>query len=294
MRNRSGHIVGVDGGGTACRAAIADPGGVVLATATGPAANAATSLAGAVEAVRTTVGAAAEQAGLDPGWECGARAHLGLAGVIRQDIAEAVARKMRFGAVHVTDDRPTVMTGALTGDEGFVAAIGTGSFIGRQSDGSQAFVGGWGLRLGDQASGGWLGQKALAAVLQWRDGLKSGSDLLTELLRRFDGDPAEIVLFAARAAPGDFAALAPLVFDAAEADDAIAKALLDEASDYLRRALAVLGHRPGDPLCLTGGLGPRYATFLGAETAANLVAPKGNALDGAVALARSMRGPEPE
>ncbi len=294
MRNRSGHIVGVDGGGTACRVAIADSDGATIATATGPAANPATSLKRALEAVGSTLEAAAGRAGLDAGWERAARAHLGLAGVINRPIADAVARALRFGAVRVTDDRPTVMAGALAGADGFVAAIGTGSFIGRQTGGAQTFAGGWGLRLGDQASGAWLGQRALSGVLEWRDGLRPGSDLLAQLLRRFDGDPGEIVMFAARAGPGDFAALAPVVLDAAEAGDANGTDLLAEGADYLRSALGVLGHRPGDPLCLTGGLGPAYATFLGAEFTGNLVAPKGSALDGAVALARSLSAPERE
>ena len=89
-------------------------------------------------------------------------------------IATAIAEALPIDNVTVSDDRPTNMAGALGGTDGYVAAIGTGSFLGRQSGAEQRFIGGWGLRLGDEASGAWLGRRVLSRVLDWRDGVVDG------------------------------------------------------------------------------------------------------------------------
>jgi glucosamine kinase len=59
-----------------------------------------------------------------------------------------------------------------------VAAIGTGSFIGRQQAGRIDGVGGWGFYLGDQAAGAWLMRRCLEETLLAADALRpvSGQD----------------------------------------------------------------------------------------------------------------------
>ena len=278
------YLIGVDGGGSSCRIALASADGTVLGTASGPAANPATSLEGAVATIRATLAGACTQAGLGEDILPGARAYLGLAGVINDEWAQAVAEALPFEVVEVSDDRATNMTGALGDSDGFLAAVGTGSFVGKTSVSRRYYVGGWGLVLGDQASGAWLGRAALSAVLEWRDGLREGSDLLEALLAEF-GDEGAIVLFANKAAPDGFARFAPRVLDAADAGDAVGRALVGNGARYLERALEALGFAEGDPLCLIGGIGPRYAGCLEATFSRALVEPKGSALDGALMLA---------
>lgn len=285
MENTPSHLVAVDGGGSTCRVAICGADRRVLATATGAAANPATSLPGAIASLRATLAEAQGRAGLSDGDIAGARAWLGLAGVIDDTIADRIAAAMPMREATVTDDRPTSMAGALGGGDGFLAALGTGSFLGRQRGGEQRFVGGWGFWLGDQASGAWVGRAALAAVLEWRDGLRPASPLLETLYRGFDGGAGALVHFAKSATPPEFAAHAPVVFDAADAGDGAALAILGGGAEYLARALDTLGYTPGDPLCLTGGVGPRFARHLPPRYTGNLVQPQGTALDGAILLA---------
>lgn len=277
-------FIGVDGGGSGCR--------VLIATATrglgegrGGAANVSSDSAGSIASVLAALKQASAAAGVED--LSGAVGHLGLAGVLTSDHAEAIAEAMPFARAIVTDDRPTMITGALGGVDGAVAAIGTGSFIGSKRGAKYACVGGWGLVLGDEASAAWLGRAAMAETLKAQDGLRRHTALSQDIMTHFSNDPNEIVAFAAAATPSGFGRFAPRVSAAAQDGDVLGLALMQGGADYIGEALNVIGHKEGAPLCLTGGLGPAYAPYLPDEFAARITTPKGSALDGAVALARA-------
>jgi glucosamine kinase len=147
-------------------------------------------------------------------------------------------------------------------------------------------VGGWGLVLGDEASGAWLGRALLSRALHVRDGLAEPSGLIGKVMEQFGGDPAKVVQFAAQSNPADFATLAPLVAEAFAADDPVAVALLKAGTDYLERGLTALGWRADARLCLLGGLAPLYTRALFPQLSGSLAAPLGSALDGALAMAK--------
>lgn len=56
---------------------------------------------------------------------------------------------------------------------GALAGVGTGSYVGFLTGGSVRFAGGWGLALGDEASGAWLGREVLRAALMAHEGAGS-------------------------------------------------------------------------------------------------------------------------
>ena len=292
MSEHTGHIIAVDGGGSTCRVAIATPNGQVIATETGPSANVSTALDAATACILKTVAKAWYSAGLPENTIAQARAFVGLAGVKSPRIANAVAAKFPMKQITVIEDRATTMAGALGDNVGFIAAIGTGSFLGRQTGRAQSFIGGHGLQLGDQASGAWLGRQLLGHVLEWQDGLHAGSDLLETTLASHQNDPNAIIEFAASALPQDFAKLAPTVLNAADKGDAAGTEIIREGADYLQHALTTLGYLPKDRLCLMGGIGARYAPYLNPDYTQNITAPLGSALDGAIrlAMAQSRRG----
>jgi len=284
----SGFIIGIDGGGTTCRVAIDAADGRVLGRASGPAANPMTSMETALASILTTLDAARRAAGLSAAEISTARAHLGLAGVINDTIAHQISAALPISRINVTDDRPTNMAGALGLRDGYLAALGPGSFLGRQQGARQRFIGGWGFWLDDRCSGAWLGRARLTRGLEWRDGLHAASDLLRATFHKFNDDTGAIVAFGRRGAPDAFAGLAPSVLESAKAGDPAAEALLKQGLDYVQRALEALGFQPGDPLCLIGGIGARIGAYLAPKYRANLIAPQGTALDGALYLARQM------
>ncbi|MDJ0820247.1 MAG: BadF/BadG/BcrA/BcrD ATPase family protein [Paracoccaceae bacterium] len=280
------HICAVDGGGTGCRVAVATADGTVLARSADGPANYTTDPAMAVGNVLGAVHSALADAGLTKDDWARMVAHVGLAGVMTDADAAALAQRMPFGRCRASDDRLTTTMGALGDRDGAVLAAGTGSFTALRRGGDVQLYGGWGLQVGDHASGAWLGRKALEHTLLAVDGFGESSALTHSLLARYD-TPTGIVSFAATARPQDYAALAPLVIEAALVGDVVGARLMQNGADYLNTALTAFGIGPGDVVCLAGGVGPHYKPYLAAEYQALVTHLAGSALDGGLALARA-------
>ena len=275
-------VLGVDGGGSGCRAALCDAAGRVLGRGTGGPANATSDFDGTCASVGAAIAGALAEAGLTEGKIAGGV--LGLAGLRYPAQAEAMIARLDLRQCTVTEDRPTVMAGALGGADGAVAALGTGSFVGVMRGGATRAVGGWGLQVSDVASAAWIGRAGLAATLEAVDGMQESGAMAQALLDRWGRDADAIVDFAATARPVDYGALAPVVTAAAQ-DDPAAAAIMRAAAGWIDRALVALGHDDGLPVVMTGGTGAAVQPWL-ARPGRVFRAPAGSALDGALLLAR--------
>lgn len=284
-------LIGIDGGGTGCRVAIETQEGVRLGEAKGGPANPTYKPQQALTNILAAIDAARQDAGLDETALTSACAYVGLAGIRDNKIAEFVASALPMKQARVVEDRITTVTGALAGGDGAVAAIGTGSFLARTTQGNTNYIGGWGFQLGDQASGAWLGHKLLRQVVLCVEEVKAHTPLTRDALARFDGDASKVFDFSNGASPAEFGNLAPLIVAAAKDGDLTATTLMRAGADYIVQALMALGYQAGDTLCLTGGLGPHYTAFLPPSFAAKIISPKGTALDGALLLASRMGPP---
>ena len=67
--------------------------------------------------------------------------------------------------------------------------------------------------------------------------------------------------------------------------DRLAIQVLQAGADEIARSLPLIGWTPGLAICLTGGIGPHFASYLPNEMRAEVVLPKGEPLVGALALA---------
>lgn len=282
------YLIGIDGGGTSSRVAIASADGKILGSAKGGPSNVRSDFDGALKNVTDEIHAALQEAQLDVSILKTARAHGGFAGVHNDDIAARFAAALPIENIKVSEDRTTTLTGALGEDDGAVAAIGTGSFLGHTKRGHTRYVGGWGFNLGDQASGAWLGKQLLRAVLLTAEGIDSPSALTREVLAEFDDDPRAIHDFALTATPADFAKFAPDIVAAAKSKDNAAKRLMATGAAYISKSLIALKFLGQSPLCLVGGVGPHYADYLLPQFKNAVTPPKGTALDGALFLAAKM------
>lgn len=281
-------LIGVDGGGTSCRMALVADGRRTEVRTTR--ANVHTDPEGALATLLAGLDALVDKAGLPRSALAESCAYVGLAGVTGSQSAALVAKRLPVGRVQVADDRMPAVVGALGDLDGAVAGLGTGSFFARQAAGSVQLRGGWGLVLGDEASGAWLGRGLLARVLHVEDGLFPASSLTRAARARFPGGPDEIVAFAGTARPGDFAEYAPEIMQAADHGDPAGRALVADGAAHIARAVSALGWRSGEPLCLVGGLAAGYRAWLSPELAQAVTPPLATALDGALQLAERLAG----
>jgi len=281
-------LLGVDGGGTACRARLCEPSGRVLGEGAGGPANIRFGLEESFAAAREAALQCLAAAGLNGGHLERLVACLGLAGAEEPQLRDAAQRLAHpYRATLVTSDAHVACVGAHGGGDGAVIVVGTGSAGWAIVGGKQHRVGGWGFPVSDEGSGSWLGCEAVRRTLWAHDGRIAATPLLDALARHFAGDPHRIVGWMHDARPRDFASLAPLIVEHAARGDAVGSELMRMAAghvDAMARRLIACG---APKLALAGGLAPALTPWLGSETRRRQVTPAGDALDGALSLARA-------
>jgi glucosamine kinase len=278
-------VIAIDGGGTRCRVALHD--GRTTTTVETGSANVSTDFDGAVREILAGLDALALRSGRSAQNLLHLPTFLGLAGVTGTEIAQRLRAALPLHNVRIEDDRPAALRGALGAADGVIAHCGTGSFYAAQKGTEMRFAGGWGPVLGDEASAQWIGRAVLRMTLECVDGRAQVSPLAERMLDDLGGS-AGVVSFAGSARPTDFGALAPLVTGYAEQGDLIACAVMQDGADHIARSLPKVGWGDGQPICLTGGIGPHFARFLPAEMQAALSDPVGEPLSGAISLARGL------
>jgi glucosamine kinase len=280
-------LLGVDGGGTRCRARLCAPAGARLGEAAAGPANIRFGVAAGLAAV------------LDATWQCLAQAGLGaqdlrritaclaLAGASEPaHLAAAQRHRYPFARTIVTTDAHAACVGAHRGRDGGVVVVGTGTVGWAQLEGRHHRVGGWGLPVSDEGSGAWLGVEALRRVLWAHDGRAAWTGLLDTLFEQWQRDPHAIVRWTSNVSPRDFGTLAPLVVEHASRGDADGAELMRLAAGHIDALAARLIALGAQRLALVGGLAPHIEPWVSPCTRMHLVPPAGDALDGALQLAR--------
>jgi glucosamine kinase len=281
-------FLGVDGGGTGCRARLCDAAGKRLGEAQGGPANIRLGLEQAFASVRDATLACLEQAQLTADDLPRISACLALAGATEPaELAAARQQRQAFGKAMLTADAHAACVGAHNGADGGVIVVGTGSIGWAVLRGRQHRIGGWGVELSDEGSGAWVGRETLRRVLAAHDGRTAWTALLRAVFERHDCDPHGVVRWASRASSRDLGALAPAVVAAAHDDDAAAIEIMRLAATHID-AIATRLIELGVPrLSLMGGLAAHIEGLLPTIIRRQLEKPMGDALDGALLLARA-------
>jgi glucosamine kinase len=280
-------FLGVDGGGSGCRARLTDAPGTLLGEGAAGPANIRLGLEAAFGAVREVTRRCLAEAGLPS--DSPIAACLALAGA--SEPAEAAAarsyRKHPFRRMLITTDAHAACVGAHRGRDGGVVIVGTGSIGWAVLGGRHYRVGGWGFPVSDEGSGAWLGCEAMRRALAAHDGRTAWTDLLRRVSGRYGSDAHAMVRWMGSALPRDFAALAPLVIEHAAHADAAARTLMQQAAGHVDTLAQRLAARGATRLALAGGLARSIEPWLARATRVRLVPPAGDAMDGALQLARS-------
>jgi glucosamine kinase len=280
--------LGIDAGGTHTRARLVTADGAVIGTGEAGPANTRIGLPEALDAVEDSYLQALAEAGLDKAHLASVRVGLGIAGLNRRGVLPGLQEHdFPFRSIAFASDAAIANLGAHAGGDGAIVIVGTGS-IGFARVGEEVYtIGGYGFPVSDEGSGADLGLRAIRNALWARDGRIPHSGMTEEVLDYFHGSAGEIVDWTARATPTDYAAFAPMVMDHASAGDPVAEVIVQAAARRLDRLIRVLLDRGAPSCCLMGGVAARMRDWLAASIRERLSDPLGDALDGAILLART-------
>ncbi|MBP2559480.1 glucosamine kinase [Neorhizobium galegae] len=289
------YFIGIDGGGTSCRAALADGNGTILGRGKSGASNILTDPDTALKHIAEASRLAFAEAGLEPDLSA-TSAVLGLAGNNVGDAVSYVQARLPFKQSDIVSDGVIALQGAIGDEDGAIGIVGTGTVYIARHQGRLHSVAGWGFQVSDLGSGARLGQLALQESLLAYDNIHPMTGLSKAILAEFDGNPEKVVDFARLAKPGDFGRHTPKVFEFARQGDEAAIRILRAGASGIDEALdAVNGITKGKGrLCLLGGLAPLYPEYLAERHRARLSEPLADALTGAVALAVKTYGARAE
>jgi glucosamine kinase len=211
----------------------------------------------------------------------------GLAGVNNRDwLAAFRAQAPALAGLAVESDVYTTLLGAHGGAQGVVVALGTGSQAAvLDGNGECRVAGGFGYPSGDEASGAWLGLRAIVHAQQALDGRAPNDDLAQALLAHTGAhDRDSLIVWLCEANQTAYAKLAPLVI--ANASHPFAARLLGEAGVDIGKMIAALDPSASLPVALCGGLGAPLREYVPQIYQARLREPLADSAHGGLQLAQ--------
>jgi glucosamine kinase len=279
-------FIGVDGGGSHCRARLCDTSGKLLGEGAAGASNARLRMAAYTE-VMAACRQALAVAGLGEADLGRVHAGLGLAGTQQDDDLKAVYEWPHpFASLAADTDAYAAWLGAFGGEDGAILILGTGAAGLAVVGGQRTNVGGWGADIADDGSGMAIGRTALRRSIWALEGMTAMTPLAEDILSVFARDPQKMVIWAGNATPGDFGSFAPRVFTHAEHRDPLAVAILLEAAADASRMINRLLDLGAPAIAMIGGIFPHILPWLPPVLLPYLVQPEADAVDGAILMAR--------
>jgi glucosamine kinase len=280
-------FAGVDGGGTGCRARIEDAEGRVLGTGIAGPATLRLGLERALAELEKACRAALADAGLDADALGALHVGAGLAGIGRKGLGDELAvRPHAFRSIVYAHDATTACIGAHAGRDGGIVIVGTGSIGFAMVAGREVRAGGYGFPISDEGSGADLGLHAIRLALRAHDQRAPGTRLTRDVMLRFHDDPYEAVAWMDRATATEYATFAPLVMRHADAGDAVARRIVRDAAEQIDELVRRLAEHGASRVALLGGLASPMQPWLAPDVQRRLVPVEGDAVDGALHLAR--------
>jgi glucosamine kinase len=287
MATKDTTYLGIDGGGTRCRARIEAGNGRLLGEASSGPATTRIGVEKAWRSIMEATEAAALQAGLKR--EDFARMHagIGVAGLGRRG-AEAALNKVAhpFASTLFISDGMAACLGAHSGADGAIVVAGTGSVGVGLIGGHEIRIAGYGFPVSDEGSGADIGLQVVRLALRAADRRFELTPLLSEVLEAFDHDPYQAVAWSEEARATDYAAFAPIVIRHANQGDPVGRRIVERAADAIGDLLDLFLARGIERLSLVGGLSDALTPWLTPDLRARLKRPDADAAAGALLVAR--------
>jgi glucosamine kinase len=287
MGTKGTTYLGVDGGGTRCRARIEDENGRLLGEASSGPATTRIGIEKAWRAILEATEAAAAQARLSR--EDFARMHgaIGLAGLGRRGAEAALGEIVHpLASIVFISDGMAACLGAHSGADGAIVVAGTGSVGVGLIGGREIRIAGYGFPVSDEGSGADMGLQVVRLALRAADRRAELTPLLSEVLGAFDSDPYQAVAWSEEARATDYAAFAPIVLRHANQGDPVGRRIVERTADAIGDLLDMFLARGIERLSLVGGLSEAITPWLTPDLRGRLKRPDADAASGALLVAR--------
>ena len=279
-------FLGIDAGGSRCKARLVDHNSTVLSQVESGPANAKIG----VERLRAAWIAVAEsalaEANISASQLQNLQVGIGVAGISRPGMKEAVTSlELPFNCRSIDTDAAVACLGAHGGRDGAILILGTGSIGCIKNGDSTVTIGGYGFPISDEGSGAALGLSGVRHALRALDGRTKKTPLSAAISERFENDTSKAIAWMDTATPYDYGTFAPLIFDFAEQNDEIARSIIEDAAKHVERFIETIFAKGASRCALVGGVSARITPWLRDRTTDQLVEPLGDGLDGALFLA---------
>lgn len=283
-------FLGVDGGGTGCRARLESAAGETLGQGLSGPATTRLGIEAAFASIMTAARAALAEADVSES-DATIHAGIGLAGVARKGALEALQSQPHgFASTAFISDGLAACLGAHSGRDGAIVIAGTGSIGLGLVAGRELRVGGYGFPISDEGSGADLGLQAIRLALRAHDGRIERTPLLAEVMRRFHDDPTEAIAWMDRASATEYATLAPLVMRHADQGDPSGRRIVQAAAEQVDGMARALADQGAPRISLLGGLSSAIEPWLSPDVRRRLKPADADAVAGALILARRAAG----
>lgn len=281
-------FLGIDGGGTKCRARLVDVAGEVLGEAVTGLAN--INYEGGNIAYRETMAAAwqaMEQAGLAEADASRVYCAMGLAGArMPRDRDLFAKRGFPFAHTTIRNDVDIACYGAHEGADGGVIILGTGSAALAQLSDRDVEVAGWGFFVNDLGSGAIMGRRLVRRALEGHEGLMPSTPLTQAVMEKFESDPEKVMIWGFKALPRDYGSFAPMVLEFLASGDEVARELYDIQMAEIDRLVSWLREAGAPKIAFVGGLGMALLPDLKARYGEFVIDAKSDPVVGAIILAK--------
>ncbi len=252
------YFVGIDGGGTSCRARIKDAEGNFLGEAKTGSANIMLGAEVAMASIIESITLAAEKGGLSQQDFASMHIGLALAGAEHKASWHAfMSLAHPFASMTLNTDAYGACIGAHNGQDGAIMIAGTGSCGIYLKGLQQHVVGGREFPISDQGSGAVMGLRLIQQVLLAEDDIRDKTPLSRHVMAHFENDVDNVVAWSKQALPRDYGQFSPAIFQYAQQGDELAMEMLKQTAADIEMFLMALNKRGATRICLMGSIAER-------------------------------------
>jgi len=282
------YFLGIDGGGSKCKAIIVSNSNEILGEGVSGPANPVNGFNITVASIIESAQLALEDAQLGDVKLNDLIVGAGIAGVNLPLLFNQLSEWHHpFRDFYLTTDILIACLGAHNGGDGAIIITGTGSCGFSYGEGKSMVVGAHGFPQGDKGSGSWFGLQVVQYALLELDGVVESSVMSQQVIDTLKvSNAVELVEATSGKSAGFYAQFAGIVFTAANQGDKAALKFVTEGAEYVSDVARLLLKNKPPRISFLGGLSPLLFPWLAADVQQVLSAPLSSPEMGAIFFAK--------